>query len=146
MHCLFLKMNRECLLQLSYAVLSLEKRTLTYANAGHNPPFLIIPKDGNIKKLTRTGMALGIEENTEIDECEIHFDKDDCLLMYTDGLTEAISLEDDLFGDERLEAILIMKKVFSPARNHCSIEKVSVRFYGDRILSDDLTMMIIKTA
>jgi phosphoserine phosphatase RsbU/P len=126
------------------AVLSLKKSTLSYANAGHNPPFLINSEDGKIEKLTRTGMALGIQDNVEIEEREVHFNKDDCLLLYTDGLTEAASLEGDLFGDDRLEQLLNEKRCYPPEEIIRSIEEEVFDFMETNILADDLTMMLIK--
>ncbi|MFN2216256.1 MAG: GAF domain-containing protein [Anaerolineales bacterium] len=127
-----------------FAVLSLEKNDLIYANAGHNPPFLINSGSGEIKKLTRTGMALGIQQDIEIQEQVIHLDKDDCVLLYTDGLTEAASLEGDLFGDERLEKLISEKRCMSPEDMLASIEEEVFNFMETNILSDDLTMMLIK--
>jgi len=127
-----------------FAVLSLKKSNMKYANAGHNPPFLIRSEDGKIEKLTRTGMALGIQDNIEIEEREVHFDIDDCILFYTDGLTEAASLEGDLFGDDRLEQLLNDKRCISPVDIIKSIEEDVFEFMETNILADDLTMFLIK--
>jgi sigma-B regulation protein RsbU (phosphoserine phosphatase) len=127
-----------------YAVLSLESGKITYANAGHNPPFLIYSDNQEIKSLNGTGMALGIVENNKIDECEIQLQSDDCLLFYTDGLTEAISQQEDLFGDERL-CNVFMKNHTSPAESIVkSIEESVFDFMGSNLPIDDLTMLIIK--
>ena len=127
-----------------YAVLSLETGKLTYANAGHNPPFLIFSGNQEIKSLNGTGMALGIVENTKIDECVIQLQPDDCLLFYTDGITEAISQQEDLYGDERLCNVFLETHT-SPAKNIVkSIEESVFDFMGSNLPIDDLTMLIIK--
>jgi len=105
---------------------------------------LIRSEDGKIEKLTRTGMALGIQDNIEIEEREVHFDIDDCILFYTDGLTEAASLEGDLFGDDRLEQLLNDKRCISPVDIIKSIEEDVFEFMETNILADDLTMFLIK--
>jgi sigma-B regulation protein RsbU (phosphoserine phosphatase) len=127
-----------------YAVLSLETGKLTYANAGHNPPFVIFSDKKAIKKLDRTGMALGIVENTIIDESEIQLQPDDCVLFYTDGITEAVSPKQDLFGDDRLHNVFIESHTY-PAKDIVkSIEESVFDFMASNLPADDLTMLIIK--
>ena len=127
-----------------YAVLCPESGILTYANAGHNPPFLIAKNDQEIEILPRTGMALGIVENTIVDERVIQIQEGDCLLFYTDGITEAISQQEDLFGEEKLR--FIFKETFqSPAENIIkSIEESVYSFMGSSIPIDDLTMLVLQ--
>lgn len=127
-----------------YAVLCPESGTLTYANAGHNPPFLISTNDMEIEGLHRTGMALGIVENTIIQERVIKLLENDCVLFFTDGITEAVSPEQDLFGDDRLRSILI-DNLNSPAEKIVkSIEEAVYEFMGSTFLIDDLTMLVLK--
>jgi serine phosphatase RsbU (regulator of sigma subunit) len=127
-----------------YAVLSLETGKLTYANAGHNPPFVISSDNLEIESLNRTGMALGIVENTKIDERVIQLQPDDCLLLYTDGLTEANSQQQDLFGDDRLREVFLDSHNFPAKSIVKSIEESVFGFMGSNLLADDLTMLIIK--
>jgi len=127
-----------------YAVLSLETGELTYANAGHNPPFLIFSSKQKIKKLNRTGMALGIVENTIINERKIRLQPEDCLLFYTDGITEAISQEQDLYGDDRLRKVLMENHTFSSNNIVKSIERSVFDFMGSNLPADDLTMLMVK--
>jgi sigma-B regulation protein RsbU (phosphoserine phosphatase) len=127
-----------------YAVLSLETGRITYANAGHNSPFLLFSENQEIISLKRTGMALGIVENTNIDECVIQLQPEDCLLFYTDGVTEAISQQDDLFGDTRLCNVFLESHT-SPAKIIIkSIEESVFDFMGSNLPIDDLTMLIMK--
>ncbi len=127
-----------------YAVLSLETGKLTYANAGHNPPFLFFSDKQKIKNLNRTGMALGIVENAIIDECMIQLQPEDCLLFYTDGITEANSQQQDLFGDDRLRNIFMESHTSSSNNIVKSIEESVFDFMGSNLPADDLTMLIIK--
>jgi sigma-B regulation protein RsbU (phosphoserine phosphatase) len=127
-----------------YAVLCPESGSLTYANAGHNPPFIISTKGLEIEGLHRTGMALGIVENAIIQERVIKLQESDCVLFYTDGITEAVSQEQDLFGDDRLRSVLI-ENFKSPAENIVkSIEEAVYEFMGSTFLIDDLTMLVLK--
>jgi serine phosphatase RsbU (regulator of sigma subunit)/putative methionine-R-sulfoxide reductase with GAF domain len=127
-----------------YAVLSLKTGELTYANAGHNPPFLICTEEQKIESLNRTGMALGIVENAKIEERVVHLNTGDCLLLYTDGLTEAVSQQQDLFGDERLQAVFKVHHQSPAEKIVKSIEESVFGFMGTNLPIDDLTMLVLQ--
>jgi sigma-B regulation protein RsbU (phosphoserine phosphatase) len=126
-----------------YAVLDMNKDELTYVNAGHNPP-IWVKSDGSMEILTRTGVALGAAENMKYEQRIIPLEKDDCLLFYTDGLTESYNIDGDFYGEERLEEAL--------KANHCSsahelidvVEKSLLDFVQDMPPADDLTMLVLR--
>jgi len=79
---------------------------LTYANAGHNPPYIVSP-NGNIRKLNSLGnMALGIDETHQYKQGSDLLEIGDILTLYTDGVTEATSPQNQLYGEKRFEEIL----------------------------------------
>ena len=126
-----------------YAVLDLDKNEFTYVNAGHNPP-LWVKRDGTLERLTRTAVALGVLINDPVTERTIQLDKEDSLLLYTDGLTESFNADREFYGEARLnEAILA---------NHCSsaselmdvVEKSLLDFVQDVPPADDLTMLAVR--
>jgi sigma-B regulation protein RsbU (phosphoserine phosphatase) len=84
-----------------YAVLS---DTLTYCNAGHNPPFLIRP-DGAVTRLDCGGGILGVFAHWNYEQQEVRPGPGDRLLMYTDGVTENRNAEGEEFGEQRLAAL-----------------------------------------
>ena len=125
-----------------YGVLELESGKFTYANAGHNPPVWIHGKKRGLKSLVRTGAALGIIEVLSMEDRSITLAPGDFLLLYTDGLTEAFSPEDEIYGDERLEQVLKETDPASNARGVLDVLEDSVRkFMGTLPPSDDLTML-----
>ncbi|MCL4531372.1 MAG: GAF domain-containing protein, partial [Chloroflexi bacterium] len=128
-----------------YAVLDQNTGELTYANAGHNPP-LWIHADGQVEKLTRTGIALGVTDNREMFERIIQLFAGDCVLFYTDGLTEAFSSDHVLFGEARLlDAIRAAES--SSANSLLDAVESSVNDFIESIpLSDDLTMLAVRRA
>jgi len=89
-----------------YAVLDVETQTLTYANAGQNPP-LLRHISGSIEKLTRTGAALGVLEVLTLSDASLILAPGDSLVIYTDGVTDALNPQGEEYGTTRLtEAIL----------------------------------------
>lgn len=127
-----------------YAVLSLETGELTYANAGHNPPLWMRNRRGEIESLTRTGMALGVVEGTLIEERRIHLEPDDNLLLYTDGLTEAFSPQEELFGVERLRQIIQANLTLTAHELLGTIEAAVNTHMGLLPPDDDLTMLAVR--
>ena len=107
-------------------------RTLTYARAGHNPPRLA--RDGRVISLEgHGGLPLGILGEKGYGQSTIVLEPGDLLLLYTDGITEAAAPtkagEDrQLFGLERLDAILLECPLKSPAECLCQIQKRSPAF------------------
>lgn len=81
-----------------------DSETLTYSNAGHNDPYLL--SDSLITLAGEHGMAAGIFKDEKYQEFSVKVKKGDTLLLYTDGVTESKSAVNELFGEERLEAIL----------------------------------------
>lgn len=126
-----------------YAVLDVANGSLTYSNAGHNPP-LWIRGEGEPVMLTRTGMALGVIEAAEISEATIHLGSGESVLLYTDGLTEAFAPSGEIFGQDRLLDIIRRQRPASAEDLLLVIESELSRFRDTAPLSDDLTMLAIR--
>ena len=129
---------------LFYGTLSEKNRTLTYVNAGHNPPVVYRNKDGSIEELLPTGIVLGAVERREYFSRTIDIGPDDVIVMYTDGITESINARVEMFGEERLYSI-IRQNARLPAREILTkiLEGVQ-QFTGDVPQFDDITLMVIK--
>ena len=127
-----------------YGVLTLESGEFTYANAGHNPPIRLRGGMRTMESLWRTGAALGIIEDVPMEDRTITLELDDLLLLYTDGLTEAYSPDDEPYGEERLQQVLKTAET-ETARGVLDALEASVRrFMGSLPPADDLTMLGIK--
>ena len=89
------------------AVVDPKKKTLQYANAGHNPP-MVRRASGTIGSLTRTGAALGVFEELQLSETTITLGAGDAVVLYTDGVTEAWHpyLRNEDYGINRLTAAI----------------------------------------
>ncbi|MBE3118050.1 MAG: SpoIIE family protein phosphatase, partial [Candidatus Atribacteria bacterium] len=127
-----------------YGVLTLESGEFTYANAGHNPPIWLCGVKRTMESLRRTGAALGIIEDVPMEDRTITLELDDFLLLYTDGLTEAFSPDDETYGEERLQQVLEAAEA-ATARGVLDVLEASVkRFMGPLPPADDLTMLGVK--
>ena len=87
-----------------YAVLDPKTGSLTYANAGHDLPYLY--RNGEAEELRARGMPLGLMPGMEYEEKEIELEEGDSALLYTDGLVEAHDSQREMFGFPRLQALV----------------------------------------
>jgi sigma-B regulation protein RsbU (phosphoserine phosphatase) len=126
-----------------YGVLDTESGDFTFVNAGHNPPFWV-KGSGEVEKLTRTAIALGVVEQPEMQERMISLAEGDTLLLYTDGLTEAFSPAGDLFGDTRLMDALGSIQKYTADEVLVLVEHRLNEFIETVPLGDDLTMLSVK--
>lgn len=125
-----------------YAVLDTTDGRLTYANAGHNVP-LLRRADGTMEEVMSRGMVLGIMDDMTYDEDEIVLAPGDMLLLYTDGITEAMDPAADLFGKARLKEAIPA----GPASAQEVVDAIiaAVKAYGgDTPQADDLTVVAVK--
>jgi sigma-B regulation protein RsbU (phosphoserine phosphatase) len=126
-----------------YAVLNRETGDFTYVNAGHNPPLWMHGDGSEIQRLTRTGVALGVAENLPMYEKTIRLSIGDYVLLYTDGVTEAFSLEGDLYGEPRLTDAV--RQPHESANHLLEVVEASLTdFITTAPLSDDLTMLALR--
>jgi serine phosphatase RsbU (regulator of sigma subunit) len=126
-----------------FGVISLDSGSLVYANAGHNPPLIKRRDSDDLVELTRTAMALGIFSDIEVEEKVTLLNRDDWLLLYTDGITEAFSSQEVMFGTRRLF------RLFTDGEYRSSNDLVGLithsvnEFIQGKDLSDDITLVAI---
>lgn len=129
-----------------YLVLEPTSGKMTYTNAGHNPPYWIHPHDGaQITMLTRTGIPLGIFEDSQWEPVTLEIHPSDYVILYTDGLTEAQNEEGQFYSEERLIASIKKHAVTHPSAQTL-LEQVLEdlhTFTGDIPNSDDLALVIL---
>jgi phosphoserine phosphatase RsbU/P len=120
--------------------------TLTYVNAGHNPPAVRRRTDSSITWLTPTAPAIGLAEEFYPRTESISFAEGDSLLLYTDGVTEVMSIGNEQFGQERL-AELVQQNADRPAPDLLQAVRQALNsFGGNRPLVDDVTMVALKVS
>jgi len=125
-----------------YGVLDPATGALRYANAGHNPPYRIAP--GEIAALARTGgMALGVIEELAFAERSLALRPAESLLLYTDGVTEALDPRGEQFGVARLEAVLAAAPA-DPRQMIAAVVGAVRTFAGSAPPADDLTLLALR--
>jgi sigma-B regulation protein RsbU (phosphoserine phosphatase) len=123
-----------------YAVFSVNSGRLVYANAGHNPPLVKRVSQDGLTELTRTSIALGIFDEIDVDERELLLNPGDWILFYTDGVTEAFSAKEEMFGTQRLFDLLEKDRFIS---SNLLLDRIvgSVNEFIQGVdLSDDVTL------
>ncbi|MBW2471046.1 MAG: serine/threonine-protein phosphatase, partial [Deltaproteobacteria bacterium] len=124
------------------------KNSLTIARAGHNWPLFYSSKTGTIEPLKTRGVCLGIDSDKGFASCleekNIPVKSGDVLLLYSDGITEAMNANHHLFDQSRLESALKESAQF-PANK--IVERINLRldeFVQSQEPHDDVTMVAIK--
>ncbi|MBN1183741.1 MAG: fused response regulator/phosphatase, partial [Bacteroidales bacterium] len=127
-----------------YGILNTKTGVMEYANAGHNPPYLL-KTDNTIEKIESTGdIILGCFEDVQFKSVKMNLNPGDAVLIYTDGVTEAFNTKDEEYGEERLEKLLLGMQ--SPSVNEIVngvVDDVSLFSKGTE-QSDDITMLALK--
>ncbi len=129
---------------LFYSVLDNAQNTLTFVNAGHNPPLLLRKKNGDIIRLSTGGVVLGAMKGLKMNEKTIDLQAGDLLVLYTDGITEAINQQEDQFGEERLIELLKENQELSSGDLKNLIIDQVYDFASRTPQADDITLMVLK--
>jgi len=130
---------------LFYGIYDTSKRELCFTNAGHNYPFWISPGRNEIRELSTDNLIVGMFEDYAYDEERITLSPDDMIVFYTDGISEAMNNDDEMYGSKRLYELArqlhgesskeVVHKVFASV----------FAFAGSRAQYDDMTLMVLKT-
>jgi len=129
---------------LFYSILDSSRNKLTFVNAGHNPPLLLRNENGEIIRLSTGGVVLGAMKGLKMEEKTIDMSPQDLLVLYTDGVTEAINQQEDQFGEERLiKLIKDNRDMPSEDMKNLIIDTV-YDFASGTPQADDITIMVLR--
>jgi phosphoserine phosphatase RsbU/P len=124
-----------------YGVLQADTRQFTYARAGHTPPLVLDRQGTPLRPPVDVGQPLGILPSVELDEQTVTVPPGGLLLLFTDGVTEAMDAQGQQFGEERLLAALGARGHGS-AQDACQAAYDAVRaFCGDVLPHDDVLLV-----
>jgi serine phosphatase RsbU (regulator of sigma subunit) len=125
-----------------YATVNAEGR-LQWANAGHCAP-LILHRDGRMRTLKTTGLPLGMLETAEFFVETVQLERGDKVIIYSDGLTEAESPDNQFFGSDRLRDVLRSRAGDDHAALHAAILASVERYTEGCMLGDDVTLVVLE--
>jgi phosphoserine phosphatase RsbU/P len=127
-----------------YGLLDTRSGEVEYCNAGHNPPY-VLRADGRFEVVAPTGdTVLGVLDGLTYHQRSLTLGRDDTLLLYTDGVTEAMDEAQALFTEERLRAYLAQARPDTPESLIAGMIDAVARFTGDVDRSDDLTALALR--
>ncbi len=127
---------------LFYAAIDVKDMTVTYCNCGHEPPIMI--RKERITELEKGGLVLGVEPHFEYAIETLQLKHGDCLLFYTDGLTDAANFDGQLWGRQNL--LKTAKKLTTHSAEHMLKNTLGYRrrFVGLARQTDDTSIIIVK--
>jgi serine phosphatase RsbU (regulator of sigma subunit) len=121
-------------------------RALSYVNAGHNPQFVLRPNQP-IEKMEATGIPIGLLAGRGYSQRKVSLASGDLLFFYTDGCVETENEADEMFGNSRLETLLVSIATMGPVTPERVLQQVEqsvTAFRGTREPFDDATMMAVR--
>ncbi|MHC5108910.1 MAG: PP2C family protein-serine/threonine phosphatase [Planctomycetota bacterium] len=136
--------NDTCMfVTLFLAIIDLQTGEVVLTNAGHNPPFKVC-KSGKTEWIKyRNGPALGIKATAKYTEASIKLDPGDMFVVYSDGVTEAMNKEDEMFGNDRLIDLFNRDGELNASSAVRSIAEAVEEFEVGTHQSDDVTVIAV---
>ncbi len=145
---LFPDIKEDMFISMAYMILERNSSMVTLCRAGHDAPFLYRASDASVTRVNPPGMAVGIDSGEAFNRftrdftLELH--KNDCLVLYTDGVTEALDGEGEEFGNDRVTQAIVES---APHGASAILERLTAdlkRFVGAAPQHDDITLIVIR--
>ncbi len=128
---------------LFYGIIDNKSNNLIYTNAGHDIPFLL-RANRECTRLTTGGIVVGFVEKYSYDQERVSFNTGDVLLLYSDGLTEAMNVDEEEFGEQRLYEVVRNNRDLAAAELIQVIMKNVFDFSSESTQMDDMTVVVVK--
>ncbi|MGD9898920.1 MAG: PP2C family protein-serine/threonine phosphatase, partial [Calditrichaceae bacterium] len=128
---------------LFYGIIDNKSNNLIYTNAGHDIPFLL-RADRECSRLMTGGIVVGFVEKYSYDQERVSFDLGDVLILYSDGLTEAMNEDEEEFGEQRLYEVVQKNRNLSAAELIQVIMKNIYEFSSESTQMDDMTVVVVR--
>ena len=126
-----------------YAMLEPATHTLTYVNAGQNPPY-IVRRGLEAERLEQTGPPLGLFDTTKYGARTVQLGAGDVLVCYSDGVSEARGASEEEYGEPRLTDLVAREAAKSPTDIIKAVTESMLEFCAGRSYQDDVTLVILK--
>jgi sigma-B regulation protein RsbU (phosphoserine phosphatase) len=128
-----------------FGILDIKKNTFTYVNAGHNPP-IWLRKNDKVDLLEKGGLILGMMPNLPYQQETITLEPGDWIVMFTDGVTEAVNAADEEFEEKRLIEVIRANKDGSASVMKDKILAAVREFSVGQAQGDDITLLSLKVS
>ena len=135
---------------LVYAVLSTDSGLVTLLNAGHMPPLwlhgtaLTTTLTTTLTTLPNGSMVLGMMPDVTFEGQRVEIESGDSLVVYSDGVSEAMNESGEFFGDDRLHALAVETRVMAAPDAGRHILNGLASFVGEAEQSDDVSLMVLR--
>ena len=126
-----------------YGILDPASGTITYANAGHNPPYLL-RTGSEYQSLSRTGTTLGVFDEASWEQVQIQLLPGDSLVIYTDGVVDAQNDSEGMYGEENLRESILAHAGQEAAELRDGVLGAVNDFVGGAPQYDDITLMVVR--
>jgi len=127
---------------LVYLLVTEDSGRVRLLNAGHMPPLLV--GNGQVTTLERGSMVLGMIPDVTFNEQHVELTSGDSLVVYSDGVSEAMNEAGDFFGDERLLAVVGQSAGLPPEAIGARVLDAVATFVGDAVPNDDVSLIVLK--
>lgn len=136
--------RKKLLMTFLYSVIDLENFELTLANAGHLSPYHFRTASSELRAIEEPAYPLGVRKNLQYTAQRVSLEADDTLVLYSDGVVEAVNSEAEQFGFERLECLLQRHGTCSTGELKEHILRAVDTFCNGQPRTDDTTLIVIK--
>ncbi len=127
-----------------FAAFDPETCILRYVNAGHNPPFVVKDGSGELRRLEACGPVVGLLPFVDYEEQSLILDPGDLLIAYTDGISEAMTAEDEEWGEDRMLGAVPRGATALAGEVIATVFSVVDEFTAGAEQHDDMTLLIMK--
>ncbi|HEY6766217.1 MAG TPA: GAF domain-containing SpoIIE family protein phosphatase, partial [Candidatus Sulfotelmatobacter sp.] len=127
-----------------FAIFDPETRDLRYVNAGHNPPVLVKKDSGELQRLEACGPVVGLLPFVAYEEQSLILQPGDLLIAYTDGISEAMTADDEEWGEDRMLEAAPQRPAASASEVIETIFRVADEFTAGAKQHDDMTLLVMK--
>ncbi len=145
---LFPDIKEDMFISMAYAILERDSAVVTLCRAGHDAPLLYSAAQRSVSRINPPGMALGIDSggvfNRVTSDFALTLEPDDCLILYTDGVTEALNSDGEEFGMEKLIQSILASAHEGAAGVLTRLTDDLRDFVGTHPQHDDITLIVIR--
>jgi len=128
---------------LFWGVFDVATHRFHYVNAGHAAPLLLRHGQNRIERLVEGGPVLGLLSAAQYSAGTVQIEELDTLVLYSDGITEAMSANEEEFGEARLEQVIVSSPEAAPEQICRTIMSGLAEFAGGKTPQDDRTLMVV---